>query len=203
MLAYITKNAIPPEFLKGYPVGKAMRGAGAIWHHKALKTPVVNQRKLQKIDGNTSWYKIDDDLRPEFLLKDPKNSRGSYVQLPDGKNWLIPKIRVLPEMPSDIPLRVGVDDNHIIYTPYPEHQAVHELGPILAAILIDGKTPEQFPAWKWLATILQVNYNITEYDCMAYSLFEQENFFKKIAFHMLDMYSLVEYQEADENLKKN
>ena len=209
MLAFISKSPKRPEFLmnavdeKGNNLySKASRdGKTIFWWTKDGANPPKTPDDLETIDDTVSFFKTAETLNPAKLLKNPKKQYGSPVKFPDDNEWLVPQIRISAGDKSDIPLRQGRKNNQLLLTPYKEHEEIQKLAALLAAHCIDGKAID-FPAWKWIETILQVNYHMTEWHAQAYSLYEQNNFFSSIVGHMLNIPFLETYKISDDSSKK-
>lgn len=209
-LSYLKRQSAP-DFLNNAVddngsnlYSKASGKAGTIFWWKAdnNKAPKIPDGELETIDENTFYFKTAENLIPNKLLKNAKNPMGSLIKFPDGNEWLVPQIRIAEGDKSDIPLRQGRKNNQLLLTPYKEHEEIQKLAAELAAHVLDGKAIN-FPAWNWIETILQVNYHITQYHAMAFSLYEEKNFFNKIVGHMLNVPFLEAYHLSDEITKKN
>lgn len=207
MLGYISAKPDKPELIKDFPTTrvKMNNGLGFINYINPTQDPLpgftVNKDEVVSINENLSYYKINDDLKPEHLLKRNHDVIGSPVLLPDGNNWFIPKIRISPSFDSDLPSRYYKDFNGERFEILNEYKKVQELSDVLWNLFVHkDETIVQKPI-EWLTTLLSVNYYVTEADIEVFGLFSRNNFMNVIVPHVIDSWAWYEYQIANDQKK--
>jgi hypothetical protein len=198
MLGYISKNK--PDCLSNYKTSKVSFGNLNIYFLATcvdiFKPPENN--KIIKINDSLSVYTLANEIDIGRIKKD--KIIGNEFEMGDGQRYSFPKLRVFPSG-TELATRLKLTENGEEYLVKPCHLRAWEAGDRLWRYLIEKEAMTDAEMYDILATIMQINYNVTIWDLKCYGLLDEN--VTDIIEHLLDIRTFERHLTELDELKKN
>lgn len=198
MLGYICKSK--PDCLKDFRTSKVAYGNSFIWLLSSCvgiyKPP--ESHKIIKIDEELSVYPFADSINISLVSK--PSIIGKPFVMGDDQKYCFPKLRICPDG-TELDSRIRLTEHGEIYEVKPIHRKAWNMGESLHLHLSKQAPLSDAELYQALATVMQVNYDITVWDIRVYGLIDTN--LNAILMHLLDYETWLSLESELDDGKKN